>query len=130
MQPKAVNGTYYQAVEKTSRTLVAIKIDFTVKFSVFFSQISQLVHMEQTEQFCLGMERLDFPTFFGKYCSLPQVDFEKRNFCCLTKGGAFDFSERARLGDLIQTRIFVNPFISQEMFFSRDLDICVIFFFR
>lgn len=85
--------------------------------------------MEQTVRFCLGMERLHFPTIFAKYFSLPQVDFEKRNFCCLTKGGAFDFWERARLSDLIQTRIFINPFIRKEMsvFFSRRGYMCYFF---
>lgn len=106
-----VNGTYYQAVEKTSWTRVAIKIDFTVKFSVFLLQISQLVHMGQTEQFCLGMKRHEFQTILPSTVSYHKSIFffkKERNCCCLTKGGTFDFSEREMgvLGDLIWSRTF------------------------
>ena len=83
-----VNGTYYQAVEKTSWTRVAIKIDFTVKFSVFLLQISQLVHMGQTEQFCLGMKRHEFQTILPSTVSYHKsIFFKKRKKLLLSDEG-------------------------------------------
>lgn len=83
-----VNGTYYQVVEKTSWTRVAIKIDFTVKFSVFLLQISQLVHMGQTEQFCLGMKRHEFQTILASTVSYHKsIFFKKRKKLLLSDEG-------------------------------------------
>ena len=66
-------------------------------FFFLFLQISQLVHMGQTEQFCLGMKRLEFQTIFAKSVLFFNTSpFSKRKLLmsAMQRGGAFDFSER------------------------------------
>ena len=105
-----------QVVEKTWRKHVAIKITF----SLFFLQILQLAHMGQTEQFCLGMKRLEFQTIFAKSVLFFNTSpFSKKKLLMSLKGWSiWLFGERGMLDDLIQARTFLNPFIRCKCYFD------------
>lgn len=55
-------------LRKLCEHLSPLKSIIHERFSLFFLQISQLVHMGQTKQFSLGMKRHEFQTMFAKYC--------------------------------------------------------------